>query len=312
MRKRIIYIVAVMFLTGCQTAEAPQQDITPQTQTVHCTFVGDLLYEQPYYDWIEKDSQDKGYYDLVKPFFQKDDLSIANLETPIGGTELKISGVGYSFNASREIGEQVASLGLEVVSTANNHANDRGNKGIDNTLKFLKEKDIISVGTYENQDDRNKGRYQTINGIRFGYVSYTYATNQIVQDKNRSKVGLFNRPSDRKFTSEYKTILKKEVEETQGKDARTQRFLTAENGCLGGCTSGTTIYAGYEFSAHPGVHEDQEGFYVLEGEGYARLGDLEFPIEAGDSFIALPGVPHTIKTKPGCQPVKVFWFHNAV
>jgi len=139
MRKRIIYIVAVMFLTGCQTAEAPQQDITPQTQTVHCTFVGDLLYEQPYYDWIEKDSQDKGYYDLVKPFFQKDDLSIANLETPIGGTELKISGVGYSFNASREIGEQVASLGLEVVSTANNHANDRGNKGIDNTLKFLKE-----------------------------------------------------------------------------------------------------------------------------------------------------------------------------
>ena len=95
-------------------------------------------------------------------------------------------------------------------------------------------------------------------------------------------------------------------------DARTQRFLTAENGCLGGCTSGTTVYAGYEFSAHPGVHEDQEGFYVLEGEGYARLGDLEFPIEAGDSFIALPGVPHTIKTKPGCQPVKVFWFHSAV
>ena len=39
-------------------------------------------------------------------------------------------------------------------------------------------------------------------------------------------------------------ITKKEVEETQGKDARTQRFLTAENGCLGGCTSGTTIYAG--------------------------------------------------------------------
>ena len=107
-------------------------------------------------------------------------------------------------------------------------------------------------------------------------------------------------------------ITKKEVEETQGKDARTQRFLTAENGCLGGCTSGTTVYAGYEFSVHPGVHEDQEGFYVLEGEGYAKLGDLEFPIEAGDSFIALPGVPHTIKTKPGCQPVKVFWFHSAV
>ena len=132
-------------------------------------------------------------------------------------------------------------------------------------------------------------------------------------------------------------ITKKEVEETQGKDARTQRFLTAENGCLGGCTSGTTVYAGYEFSAHPGVHEDQEGFYVLEGEGYARLVFISLDADgvyyctadeegivkpnrvevinvtgAGDSFIALPGVPHTIKTKPGCQPVKVFWFHSAV
>ena len=107
-------------------------------------------------------------------------------------------------------------------------------------------------------------------------------------------------------------ITKKEVEETQGKDARTQRFLTAENGCLGGCTSGTTIYAGYEFSAHPGVHEDQEGFYVLEGGLYIRLGDLEFPIEAGDSFIALPGVPQAVEYGVIEPEVNVFWFHSAV
>lgn len=107
-------------------------------------------------------------------------------------------------------------------------------------------------------------------------------------------------------------ITKKEVEEQQGNSAKTQRFLTAENGCLSGCCSGTTVYADYEYSLHPGVHKDQEGFYVLEGEGYAKLGDLEFEIKAGDSFIALPGVLHTIKTKPGCRPVKVFWFHSAV
>ena len=61
----------------------------------------------------------------------------------------------------------------------------------------------------------------------------------------------------------------------------------------------------------PGVHNDQEGFYVLEGEGYAKLDDLVFPIKAGDSFVALAGVAHTIRTKEGCQPVKVFWFHSA-
>ena len=66
-----------------------------------------------------------------------------------------------------------------------------------------------------------------------------------------------------------------------------------------------------EFSDKPGVHNDQEGFYVLEGEGYAKLDDLVFPIKAGDSFVALAGVAHTIRTKEGCQPVKVFWFHSA-
>ena len=89
-------------------------------------------------------------------------------------------------------------------------------------------------------------------------------------------------------------VTMEEVISTQGADSRTHRFLTAENGCTNGCSSGTTIYASNEFSDKPGVHDD-----------------LIFPIKAGDSFVALAGVAHTIRTKEGCQPVKVFWFHSA-
>lgn len=210
-----LFMILSLLLVGCQTQEPKTTTKKINKEVVQCHFIGDLLYEQPYYDWIEDDSQDKGYYDLVKTYFQKDDLTIANLETPIGGKELGISGVGYSFNASYEIGEQVASLDLEVVSTANNHANDRGNQGIDHTLDFLKEKDILAVGTYYNQEDRNQGKYMTINGIKFGFVSYTYATNQIVSDQNQAKVALFNRPSDRKMTQDYKDLLTKEVTQTR-------------------------------------------------------------------------------------------------
>lgn len=210
-----LLMILSLLLIGCQTQETKTTPKESSKEVVQCHFIGDLLYEQPYYDWIEDDSQDKGYYDLVKTYFQKDDLTIANLETPIGGKELGISGVGYSFNASYEIGEQVASLDLEVVSTANNHANDRGNQGIDHTLDFLKEKDILAVGTYYNQEDRNQGKYMTINGIKFAFVSYTYATNQIVSDQNQAKVALFNRPSDRKMTQDYKDLLTKEVTQTR-------------------------------------------------------------------------------------------------
>ena len=65
-------------------------------------------------------------------------------------------------------------------------------------------------------------------------------------------------------------ITAEEVIEKQGENQRTYRFLTTENGCVNGCASGTTIYANTEFSDHPGAHDDQEGFYVLEGEGLDR------------------------------------------
>ena len=94
--------------------------------------------------------------------------------------------------------------------------------------------------------------------------------------------------------------------------SRSLKFLTQDNGCVNGCCSGITEYPNYEFSNKPGSHPDQEGFYVLEGEGFAKLDDLEFPIKTGDSFVALPGVAHTIRTKEGCNTVKVFWFHSGI
>ena len=107
-------------------------------------------------------------------------------------------------------------------------------------------------------------------------------------------------------------VTMEEVIKEQGENSRTYRFLTADNGCVNGCASGTTIYADHEFSSHPGCHDDQEGFYVLVGDGFAKLDDEIIPIKKGDSFIALPHVRHTIRTKEGCEPVKVLWFHSGV
>lgn len=107
-------------------------------------------------------------------------------------------------------------------------------------------------------------------------------------------------------------ITMEEVIREQGEGKHAYKFLTAENGCLSGCASGVTVYGCTEFPEKMGCHEDQEGFYVLEGEGVAKLDDMEFPIKQGDSFIALPGVRHTIKSDDAAKPVKVFWFHSAV
>jgi mannose-6-phosphate isomerase-like protein (cupin superfamily) len=88
-------------------------------------------------------------------------------------------------------------------------------------------------------------------------------------------------------------------------------LLDEKHGCKAGCRTGISVYDLTEYSK-PGVHDDQEGFYVIDGSGWARLGDREFRIESEGSFIVPAKTAHTLKKDPSSGPLKVFWFHAAV
>ena len=89
------------------------------------------------------------------------------------------------------------------------------------------------------------------------------------------------------------------------------RLLDGRNGCLAGCCTGMSVYTATEYPA-ANSHEDQEGFVVLAGSGWAKVGDEEFRLEPEVSFIAPAGVKHCIKSDSADAPVKVFWFHAAI
>lgn len=88
-------------------------------------------------------------------------------------------------------------------------------------------------------------------------------------------------------------------------------LLNAENDCRAGCRTGILYYRQTEF-IQGGVHEDQEGFFVIEGHGRAKVGDSEFAIGPGCSFIAPAGKEHYICRDDDCPFVKLFFFHAAV
>lgn len=88
-------------------------------------------------------------------------------------------------------------------------------------------------------------------------------------------------------------------------------LLSAENGCQAGCRTGLLMYTQLEY-IQGGVHEDQEGFYVLEGIGKALVGENEFPLFPGTCFIVPPGLYHSIKRDAECDYIKLFFFHAAV
>ena len=88
-------------------------------------------------------------------------------------------------------------------------------------------------------------------------------------------------------------------------------LIGSDNGATNGFCLGVSAYY-LETYGEPGVHDDQEGFYVLEGTGTAKVGNEEFEIAPGSAFIALQGVPHSIKRNSGSAPIKVVWTHGAV
>lgn len=71
--------------------------------------------------------------------------------------------------------------------------------------------------------------------------------------------------------------------------------------------AGISVYHSESYS-EPQRHAYQEGFYVLEGKGYALVADKEIPISPETTFLVPAGTSHSIRTDKGCAKVKVFWF----
>ncbi len=97
--------------------------------------------------------------------------------------------------------------------------------------------------------------------------------------------------------------------DAQGRPVGT--LVNASHGAVLGFSMGLVYYDNLEYLA-PGVHDDQEGFYILAGTGMAQVGETEFPIRLGSSFLAPKGVPHRIKRNAESVPVKVLYAHGAV
>ena len=92
---------------------------------------------------------------------------------------------------------------------------------------------------------------------------------------------------------------------------KTYNMLGEKEGCVAGCSAGVTIFMSDQYNV-PGTHNNQEGFYVLEGTGWGKIGDEEFKVEPEMALFVPAGVTHCFKRDPESVGLKVFWFHAKV
>jgi poly-gamma-glutamate capsule biosynthesis protein CapA/YwtB (metallophosphatase superfamily) len=101
------------------------------------------------------------------------DIAFANLESPFSDHG-RVVEKGMVFKAEPEMIQALLQAGINVVSTANNHARDCGAYGVEYTLDWLGQHGIPAVGTGSTAEEAHRGTVLGRNGVRFGFLAYTY------------------------------------------------------------------------------------------------------------------------------------------
>ena len=101
------------------------------------------------------------------------DIAFANLESPFSDRG-RVVDKGMLFKAEPEMVRALEQAGIDIVSTANNHARDCGRYGVEYTLDWLQQHGIAAVGTAPTAEAARQGTVLDRNGVRFGFLAYTY------------------------------------------------------------------------------------------------------------------------------------------
>ncbi len=157
-------------------------DETPTDVTFTLSAIGDIMcHNTQYNDAYNEDtnSYDFSYvFEDISLYTKTADICVGNLETTFAGED-----VGYSsyptFNTPDSLAYELKDIGVDVLSTAGNHALDKGFDGLSRTIDVLNDADIAHLGTYQTAEEQNKPLIKYVKGIKLAFVNFTYGTNGI-------------------------------------------------------------------------------------------------------------------------------------
>lgn len=142
---------------------------------------GDIVLHTPLsFDAYDSASGGYDYSRLFRgsaPHFEAADYAVACLETTFNGAPY----TGYpQFCSPDAVARDLRGAGLDLLSTASNHAMDTNFEGLVRTLDVLDENGLAHVGTYRSQAERDETSgvfVADVGGISVAFLAFTYSTN---------------------------------------------------------------------------------------------------------------------------------------
>ena len=178
-----IIIIILLYSFPKQLSDTKKKpELKEEKYKVSLIAAGDNLIHKSIYNDAKTNDNNYNFipiYELIKPISSKYDIAYYNQETILGGKELGVSDYPV-FNSPKEVGDAMIDAGFNLVSTATNHTIDRGETAILKSREYWNsKKDVLAVGSYSNNEDRDKIRIMEKNNISYSMLNYTYGTNGI-------------------------------------------------------------------------------------------------------------------------------------
>ncbi len=150
---------------------APIDALTIEERRISLIAVGDIMLSRNVAQKI-KTRRDINYPFLkVRDQLKSADIVFANLENPITpGPDIKTGQM--IFHATPGVEKALRDAGITIVSLANNHTPNFGQRGLVDTFRLLREAGIRYVGAGNNFEEARKHVTISTNGLRVAFLAY--------------------------------------------------------------------------------------------------------------------------------------------
>lgn len=140
----------------------PTPTVSKPKEVLSFTIAGDVMFDRAI-DYNFRGDQLFGVVDSIKNQFGSTTLSMVNLEGPVSPTEIPADNTAnnMSFYFPPKTPEVLKSIGINAVSLANNHTNNNGRTGLENTKKVLASNNIQPIGEENTFGDFSVGRFNS-------------------------------------------------------------------------------------------------------------------------------------------------------
>lgn len=177
------------------TKPEPTPVAEPDTKESRVSFIGcgdNIIYFGTYRDAASKAYEGgrkynfRPIYQNVESIISAADIAFINQETC---TSQSFEVESYpTFNSPVDLTYDVTAVGFDIVNLANNHMLDHGARGLRDSFDNWNARGVSVIGCYEEKDSGRYITYYEKNGIKIGFVSYTYGTNL---SEDPAKEGLY-------------------------------------------------------------------------------------------------------------------------